>query len=354
MTRMHERLETDLPIEATFDFIADFANAHAWDPGTAWSRRTEPADRPIGVGTTLRARRPDGRPGRADDLPDHAASSARPGSSSSATGSGVDVGRRHPVRAERRRDRHRLRRRHPPAGPPAAHPAVPRRHVRADRARMPRPGMARPSPALAAPERPAGGTLMRVAIIGAGDQRPQRRLRAPPRPRHRALRRGVADRRPRQDRRRRDRLGPGRGRHGLHRPQRRHLPDVPADARRARRRDPAERHEPGLGVPGVRRGVQLARRPWLVRASRRPRSGPATGGCSPTSCASTATLGRGSTMASRPRLTLGAYLDEMRLRRGVPRPLPRPDHVRGVVDGRGPRSATTRSTTCCASSTITG
>ena len=40
MTRIHERLTTDLPIEATYDFIANFANSHAWDPGTAWSRRT--------------------------------------------------------------------------------------------------------------------------------------------------------------------------------------------------------------------------------------------------------------------------------------------------------------------------
>ena len=38
MTRIHERIETDLPIDAAFDYIADFANSHDWDPGTAWSR----------------------------------------------------------------------------------------------------------------------------------------------------------------------------------------------------------------------------------------------------------------------------------------------------------------------------
>lgn len=53
MTRIHERLTTGQPIDAAFDFIANFANSHAWDPGTAWSRRTESSDGPIGVGTTF-------------------------------------------------------------------------------------------------------------------------------------------------------------------------------------------------------------------------------------------------------------------------------------------------------------
>ena len=53
MTRIHERLGTDLPIEAAFDFVADFTNAHAWDPGTVWSRRAAAGDGPVGVGTTF-------------------------------------------------------------------------------------------------------------------------------------------------------------------------------------------------------------------------------------------------------------------------------------------------------------
>jgi carbon monoxide dehydrogenase subunit G len=53
MTRIHERLTTDLPVAETFDFIANFANSHAWDPGTAWSRRTESSDGPIAAGTTF-------------------------------------------------------------------------------------------------------------------------------------------------------------------------------------------------------------------------------------------------------------------------------------------------------------
>jgi hypothetical protein len=52
VTRLDERLVTDLPIEATFDFIADFANAQVWDPGVAWARRLEPSDEPVGVGAT--------------------------------------------------------------------------------------------------------------------------------------------------------------------------------------------------------------------------------------------------------------------------------------------------------------
>lgn len=48
MTRIHERIETALPIDAAFDYIADFANSHAWDPGTVSSRRVDPG--PVGAG----------------------------------------------------------------------------------------------------------------------------------------------------------------------------------------------------------------------------------------------------------------------------------------------------------------
>ncbi len=52
MTRLSERIVTDLPIEMAFDFIADFANSAVWDPGVAWARRLESIDEPVGVGTT--------------------------------------------------------------------------------------------------------------------------------------------------------------------------------------------------------------------------------------------------------------------------------------------------------------
>ena len=37
MTRLYEQIETALPPETTFDFVADFANADRWDPGVARS-----------------------------------------------------------------------------------------------------------------------------------------------------------------------------------------------------------------------------------------------------------------------------------------------------------------------------
>lgn len=49
MPLLHEIIETRLEPEAAFDFIADFANASAWDPGTATSRRID--DGPIRVGS---------------------------------------------------------------------------------------------------------------------------------------------------------------------------------------------------------------------------------------------------------------------------------------------------------------
>lgn len=50
MTRLHETIETTLPLADTFAFIADFANAEVWDPGTLVSKRR--GDGPVGVGAT--------------------------------------------------------------------------------------------------------------------------------------------------------------------------------------------------------------------------------------------------------------------------------------------------------------
>jgi carbon monoxide dehydrogenase subunit G len=49
MTRLVETLETRLPIEETFAFVADFANSAAWDPGVASSERI--GDGPVAVGS---------------------------------------------------------------------------------------------------------------------------------------------------------------------------------------------------------------------------------------------------------------------------------------------------------------
>lgn len=49
MTRLHERVETTLPLDETFDYIADFATAREWDPGVASARRLD--DGPVQVGS---------------------------------------------------------------------------------------------------------------------------------------------------------------------------------------------------------------------------------------------------------------------------------------------------------------
>ena len=112
-------------------------------------------------------------------------------------------------------------------------------------------------------------------------------------------------------------------------------PDVPAlrrPPRRARRGDAAERHVARLELPCLRDRVQLARRERLLRRSAPDREPRRTGGCSPTSPGSTAMRGGRSMPPSRPAATLDDWLGRARLRPGLPRPLPRPDHVRGLVD----------------------
>ena len=52
MTRLSETIETTLPIEATFAYLADFATSQEWDPGVATAERI--GNEPIGVGTSYR------------------------------------------------------------------------------------------------------------------------------------------------------------------------------------------------------------------------------------------------------------------------------------------------------------
>ena len=52
MTTIHERIETTLPLDDAFAFIADFANAERWDPGVASSVRSNPG--PVSVGARYR------------------------------------------------------------------------------------------------------------------------------------------------------------------------------------------------------------------------------------------------------------------------------------------------------------
>ena len=52
MTKLHEQIETALPIEESFAFIADFANSSRWDPGVATSERIDAG--PVGLGARYR------------------------------------------------------------------------------------------------------------------------------------------------------------------------------------------------------------------------------------------------------------------------------------------------------------
>lgn len=52
MTRLHETIDTALPVDEAFAFIADFANAQHWDPGVAASERLDAG--PVGLGARYR------------------------------------------------------------------------------------------------------------------------------------------------------------------------------------------------------------------------------------------------------------------------------------------------------------
>ena len=52
MTRLHETIDTALPIDDAFAFVADFANSQHWDPGVATSERID--EGPVGLGARYR------------------------------------------------------------------------------------------------------------------------------------------------------------------------------------------------------------------------------------------------------------------------------------------------------------
>jgi Polyketide cyclase / dehydrase and lipid transport len=57
MPIIHETIETNLGIDDSFAYIADFANAADWDPGTATSERITPDGpdlTPVGLGSRYR------------------------------------------------------------------------------------------------------------------------------------------------------------------------------------------------------------------------------------------------------------------------------------------------------------
>ena len=49
MARIQESVDTDLPLDQVFDFVANFANIEQWDPGAIRSEQRSPG--PVEVGT---------------------------------------------------------------------------------------------------------------------------------------------------------------------------------------------------------------------------------------------------------------------------------------------------------------
>ena len=56
MARLHETVETKLPADQAFAFIADFSNSERWDPGTAWSKPVKDPTPRIGAAYLLGVR----------------------------------------------------------------------------------------------------------------------------------------------------------------------------------------------------------------------------------------------------------------------------------------------------------
>ncbi len=52
MTRLLERIQTPLGPDASFAYVADFANSQEWDPGVATAERLD--DGPVGLGSRYR------------------------------------------------------------------------------------------------------------------------------------------------------------------------------------------------------------------------------------------------------------------------------------------------------------
>ena len=52
MTTLHEQVDTTLPIDDVFAYVADFANSQEWDPGVDSAERLD--DAPLGLGTRFR------------------------------------------------------------------------------------------------------------------------------------------------------------------------------------------------------------------------------------------------------------------------------------------------------------
>ncbi len=353
MPTLHERIETPLPIDEAFAFVADFANALQLGSRRRHVRapRRGPG-RPSGA--RYRLGRPDGRPRRARWST--AITAFEPPRRVVLTGD--RVGRRPPSTTSGSRPR--------PTGTridyTARHPA-PRRPGGSSSPLLgaPSPRWRQRTRSVACSARSTRAPRPRPRRTGRGHrhrrvrrQRPHRGLR-PARvpPRSPCSSRTPVAGRPRQDRAGRDDGRTGRGRHRLHRLQRAHLPAAssacsPSSAsRRSRATCRSDRPADACGIAFSSRGVARL----LRRADRRSLARPVAD-----DRRHPPLLPRGSRDARRARHPTGRpsgdFLDDGGYGRGFRATSSSPSRPPSGRR-RAPGSSTSRSTTCSASSTTT-
>ena len=344
MTTLHERIETTLPIEEVFAYVADFANSQEWDPGVATARAARRRARGArgaasgwasGMGGRASPRWSTGS--RTSNGRRGSSSSARAPASPPSTRSDSSV--RRPARGSTTAADIRLggilRLVQPFLG------RAPSRRIGRNAA----DGMQRTLEAQATAARQGrdhadttGGTQHEGRHRRRRRQRPDRGIRAPRRHTSIRLFDGECARgRPRQDGRGRDADGPVAVDTGFIVYNEHTYPRFIAAAGGTRRADAAQRHVARVGLPGLRHRVQLARACAAIFAQPEAAVRP----CHWRMIADiAAVLPRGSghawTRGVAVAATLGDFLDDGGYGRGLPRHFLVPDHVRGVVDGAEP------------------